>query len=142
MFWNKIHRYWTAWADKIYYFAPHGTLPKQRLPFVHWLLVQLCITHRTMLKGNTYITGTLHADQKRNPSQVVGKKVQKGEWFSCPLVTFLSLSGKIKVMLVSSAMLMCQQWWIQSTDRHAKSKRNVLIFCCIAISEDHLAPKY
>ena len=54
IFWNKIHRYWTAWADKIYYFAPHGTLPKQRLPFVHWLLVQLCITHRTMLKGNTY----------------------------------------------------------------------------------------
>ena len=32
-----------------------------------------------MTKRNTYITGILRADRKRNPSQVVGKKLRKGE---------------------------------------------------------------
>ena len=32
-----------------------------------------------MSKRNTYITGTLRGDRKRNPSQVVGKKLLNGE---------------------------------------------------------------
>ena len=32
-----------------------------------------------MSKKNAYITGTLQADQKRNTSKVIGKKLQKGE---------------------------------------------------------------
>ena len=32
-----------------------------------------------MSKRNTYITGTLRVDRKRNPSQAVGKKLRKGE---------------------------------------------------------------
>ena len=43
-----------------------------------------------MLKRNTYITGTLRGDRKRNPSQVVGKKLRKGE------MVFMSL-GDISV---------------------------------------------
>ena len=30
-----------------------------------------------MSKKNTYITGTLHGDRKRNPSQVLGKKLRR-----------------------------------------------------------------
>ena len=43
-----------------------------------------------MSKRNTYIAGTLRADRKRNPSQVVGKKLGKGE------MIFMSL-GDISV---------------------------------------------
>ena len=55
------------------------------------------------------------------------RSFKRVKWFSCPLVTFLSLSGKTKEMFVSSAMLMCQQWWIQSTGI-ANSKGNRKLF--------------
>ena len=49
-----------------------------------------------MSKRNTYITSTLLADWKRNPSQVIGKNFKRVKWFSCLLVIFLSISRKIK----------------------------------------------
>ena len=65
---------------------------------------------------------------KAKPITGSGKKLRKGEWFSCPLVTFLSLNGKIKGMFVSSAMLTCQQWWIQSTGmRNSKGSQTLFI---------------
>ena len=80
-----------------------------------------------MSKRNTYITGTLRGDRKWNPSQVVGKKLLNGEMVFMSLGDVSVTKWKDKRMFVSSAMLMCQQWWIQSTGM-ANPKGNQTLF--------------
>ena len=53
-----------------------------------------------MSKINTYITETLYTVQKRNPSQVVGKKLRKGE------MVFMSL-GDISVTKQKDKRVVC-----------------------------------
>ena len=75
-----------------------------------------------MSKRNTYITGTLRGDRKRNPSQVLGKKLRKGE------IVFMSLGDasvtkwkdKRDVCVISSAHVPTM---MNSVNRHGKSKR-------------------
>ena len=122
LFWNKIYRYWITWADRIYRFTPYGTLPKQRLQFVHRQLVRFCITHRIMSKRNTYIAGTLRGDRKRNPSQIVEKKLRKGEMVFMSLgdVSVIKWKDKRDVCVISNAHVPIV---MDSVNRHGKSKR-------------------
>ena len=75
-----------------------------------------------MLKRNTYITGTLRGDRKRNPSQVVGKKLRKGEMVFMSLgdVSVTKWKDKRDVCVISNAHV---PTIMDSVNRHGKSKR-------------------
>ena len=75
-----------------------------------------------MSKRNTYITGTLRGDRKRNPSQVVGKKLRKGEMVFMSLgdVSVTKWKDKRDVCVISNAHV---PTIMDSVNRHGKSKR-------------------
>ena len=75
-----------------------------------------------MSKRNTYITGTLRGDRKRNPSQVVGKKLRKGEMVFMSLgdVSITKRKDKRDVCVISNAHVPTM---MDSINRHGKSKR-------------------
>ena len=75
-----------------------------------------------MSKRNTYITGTLCGDRKRNPSQVVGKKLRKGEMVFMSLgdVSITKWKDKRDVCVISNAHVLTM---MDSINRHDKSKR-------------------
>ena len=74
-----------------------------------------------MSKRNTYNTGTLHADQKRNPSQVVGKRLRKGEMVFMSLgdISVTKWKDKRGVYVISNAHVPAM---MDSVNRHGKSK--------------------
>ena len=75
-----------------------------------------------MSKRNTYITGILRTDRKRNPSQVVGKKLWKGEMVFMSLgdISIYKWKDKRDVCVISKAHVLTM---IGSINRHYKSKR-------------------
>ena len=75
-----------------------------------------------MSKRNTYITGTLRADRKRNPSDVMRKKPQKGEmaFMSLDDISVTKWRDKRDVHVISNAHVPTM---IDSVNRCGKSKR-------------------
>ena len=75
-----------------------------------------------MSKRNTYITGTLRADQKQNPSEVMRKKLQKGEmaFMSLDDISVTKWRDKRDVHVISNAHV---PMIIDSVNRRGKSKR-------------------
>ena len=75
-----------------------------------------------MSKRNTYITGTLRADRKRNPSDVMRKKLQKGEMAFMFLddISVTKWRDKRDVHVISNAHVPTM---IDSVNRRCKSKR-------------------
>ena len=82
---------------------PKAAISSQTIGTILYHLQNVCQRGTYILLAPFVLTEseTYHRDLERNFERV--------KWFSCPLVKFLSLSGKIKGMFVSSAMLMCQQ---------------------------------
>ena len=74
-----------------------------------------------MSKRNTYITGTLRADQKRNQTQVVGKRLRKGEMVFMSLgdISVSKWKDKRGVYVISNAHVPAM---MDSVNRHCKSK--------------------
>ena len=74
-----------------------------------------------MSKRNTYITGTLRADQKRNQTQVVGKRLRKGEMVFMSLgdISVSKWKDKRGVYVISNAHVPAL---MDSVNRHGKSK--------------------
>ena len=75
-----------------------------------------------MSKRNTYIAGTLRADRKRNPSQVVGKKLRKGEMIFMSLgdISVTKWKDKRDVCVISNAHVPTM---MDLVNGHGKSKR-------------------
>ena len=80
-----------------------------------------------MSKRNTYITDTLRADRKRNPSQVVGKKFRKGEMVFMSLcdISVTKLRDKRHVCVISNVHAPTM---MDSVNRYGKSKENQTLF--------------
>ena len=83
-----------------------------------------------MSKRNTYTTGTLRADWKQNPSQVIGKKLKKGKMFFMSLgdISVTKWKDKRDVCVISNAHVPTM---MDSVNRHGKFKRKpkvVLIY--------------
>ena len=88
-----------------------------------------------MSKRNTYITDTLRADRKRNPSQVVGKKFRKGEMVFVSLcdISVTKLRDKRDVCVISNVHLPTM---MDSVNRHGKSKRKPNV---VYINNNHMS---
>ena len=86
-----------------------GTICSQTIGIILYNSHNMCPkrTHILLVPCDLIESKTYHKKLDRSFKRV--------KWFSPPMVTFLSLGGKIKGMFVSSVMLTCQQWWIQST---------------------------
>ena len=80
-----------------------------------------------MSKRNTYITSTLRRDRKRNPSQVVGKKLRKGEMVFMSLgdVSVTKWKDERDVFVIRNAYVPTM---MDSVNRHDKSKRKPNVF--------------
>ena len=69
----------------------------------------------------TYITGTLRRDRKRNPQEVINKKLLKGEMFFQSLgdVSVTKWKDKRDVQVISNALVPAM---VKTTNRHGKEK--------------------
>ena len=127
LFWNKIHRYWIPWADRIYSFTPMEPYQSKcyHLFTDNWYN-SVWLTEY-ISKRNTYITDTLRADRKRNPSQVVGKKFRKGEMVFMSLcdISVTKLRDKRDVCVISNVHVPTM---MDSVNRHGRSKGNQTLF--------------
>ena len=123
VFWKKIQRYWVNWADRAYrlYLMEPYLNKDYHVVTENWHNSVSLTQH--MSKKNTYITGNLHADWKRNSLKVIRKKLQKGEMVFMSLgdISVTKWEDKKDVNFNSNAHMPIM---MDSANKHGKTKRN------------------